>query len=70
MRLVLQILYDQKSKEAIKKFKNMGVQCMMITGDRKEVAKWVSDEIGLDKYYAEVLLRKRQIKSGRSNLKD
>ena len=28
---------------------------MMITGDRKEVAEWVANEIGLDKYYSEVL---------------
>ena len=44
-----------ESKEAIKKLKDIGIKCLMITGDRKEVAKWVSDEIGLDKYYAEVL---------------
>lgn len=44
-----------ESKEAIKKLKDMGIQCIMITGDRKEVAEWVSKEIGLDKYYAEVL---------------
>jgi P-type Cu2+ transporter len=45
----------KESKMAVKKLKNMGIQCLMITGDRKEVARWVSDEIGLDKYYAEVL---------------
>ena len=45
----------QESKMAVKKLKDMGIQCLMITGDRKEVARWVSDEIGLDKYYAEVL---------------
>ena len=28
---------------------------MMLTGDNKLVAKWVSDEIGLDEYFAEVL---------------
>ncbi len=33
----------------------MDIQCIMITGDRKEVAEWVANEIGLDKYYAEVL---------------
>jgi len=44
-----------ESKEAIKKFKDMGIQCLMITGDRKEVAHWVSNEVGLDNYYAEVL---------------
>jgi Cu2+-exporting ATPase len=31
----------------------------MITGDRYEVAEWVSKEIGLDKYYAEVLPREK-----------
>lgn len=44
-----------ESKEAIKELKNMDIQCIMITGDKKEVAEWVSKEIGLDKYYAEVL---------------
>jgi Cu2+-exporting ATPase len=44
-----------ESQEAIKKLKDMGIQCIMITGDRYEVAEWVSKEIGLDKYYAEVL---------------
>ncbi|MEN4005876.1 MAG: copper-translocating P-type ATPase [Methanobacteriaceae archaeon] len=44
-----------ESKEAIKKLKDMGIQCIMITGDRYEVAEWVAKEIGLDKYYAEIL---------------
>lgn len=44
-----------ESKEAVKKLKDMGIQCIMITGDRYEVAEWVAKEIGLDKYYAEVL---------------
>jgi Cu2+-exporting ATPase len=33
----------------------MGIQCMMLTGDNKQVAKWVADEIGLDDFFAEVL---------------
>jgi Cu2+-exporting ATPase len=53
--IALADIIREESKEAIKQFKDMGVQCMMITGDRKEVAEWVSKEIGLDKYYAEVL---------------
>ncbi|MBZ2164534.1 heavy metal translocating P-type ATPase [Methanobacterium sp. VT] len=53
--LALADIIREESKEAIKEFKDMGIQCMMITGDRKEVAEWVSKEIGLDKYYAEVL---------------
>jgi Bacterial DNA-binding protein len=32
-----------------------GIRCMMLTGDNKLLAKWVSDEIGLDEYFAEVL---------------
>jgi Cu2+-exporting ATPase len=45
----------EESKKAIKELKSMGIECIMITGDRKEVAEWVSSEIGLDNYYAEVL---------------
>ena len=33
----------------------MGIQCMMLTGDNRQVAKWVSEELGLDDYFAEVL---------------
>jgi Cu2+-exporting ATPase len=53
--LALADIIRKESKEAIKEFKDMGIQCLMITGDRKEVAEWVSKEVGLDKYYAEVL---------------
>jgi Cu2+-exporting ATPase len=28
---------------------------MMLSGDNKQVAKWVADELGLDAYFAEVL---------------
>lgn len=48
-----------ESKEAIKRLKEMGIQCMMITGDNKQVAKWVADEVGLDEYFAEVLPDKK-----------
>lgn len=44
-----------ESKETIKRLKAMGVRCMMLTGDNKQVAKWVADTIGLDEYFAEVL---------------
>jgi len=45
----------EESKAAISKLKEMGIQCMMLTGDNKLVAKWVSEEIGLDDTFAEVL---------------
>ncbi len=44
-----------ESKEAIKRFKEMGILTMMLTGDNKKVAQWVSDELGLDEFFAEVL---------------
>jgi Cu2+-exporting ATPase len=44
-----------ESKEAIAKLKEMGIKCMMLTGDNKQVAKWVADELNLDEYFAEVL---------------
>ena len=33
----------------------MGLQCIMLTGDAKAVARTVSEELGLDDYFAEVL---------------
>ncbi|WP_414469858.1 heavy metal translocating P-type ATPase [Methanobacterium sp. ACI-7] len=53
--IALADIIREESREAIKKLKDMGIQCIMITGDRKEVAEWVANEINLDKYYAEVL---------------
>ena len=44
-----------ESKQAIAQLRRMGVQCIMLTGDNKEVAKWVGEEIGLDEVIAEVL---------------
>lgn len=44
-----------ESREALNRLKEMGIQVMMLTGDAKAVAKWVSDELGLDDYFAEVL---------------
>jgi P-type Cu2+ transporter len=48
------IIRDE-SKEAIAQLKNMGIRCMMLTGDNRQVAEWVAEEIGLDEYFAEVL---------------
>ena len=44
-----------ESKEAIARLKSMGIRCIMLTGDKKEVADWVAKEIGLDEVIAEVL---------------
>ncbi|MEW6054812.1 MAG: copper-translocating P-type ATPase [Nitrospirota bacterium] len=45
----------EESKEAISKLKAMGIKPIMLTGDNKQVAKWVSQEIGIEEYFAEIL---------------
>ncbi|MGI9543839.1 MAG: heavy metal translocating P-type ATPase, partial [Cyclobacteriaceae bacterium] len=44
-----------ESAEAIKIFKKNHIRVMMATGDNQLVAKAVSDQLGLDGYFAEVL---------------
>ena len=44
-----------ESYEAIKKLHQMKVEVAMLTGDSKDVAKAVADELGIDLYFAEVL---------------
>ncbi len=51
-----------ESKKAISMLKKMGVQCMMLTGDNRRVAKWVSEELQLDDYFAEVLPHEKSAK--------
>ena len=53
--IALADIVREESKEAIKRLKEMGLKCMMLTGDNAFVAKWVAEEIGLDEYFAEVL---------------
>ncbi|HZD52242.1 MAG TPA: heavy metal translocating P-type ATPase [Woeseiaceae bacterium] len=45
----------KESFEAVSRLKEMGIQCMMLTGDATAVARTVADELGLDDYFAEVL---------------
>jgi Cu2+-exporting ATPase len=44
-----------EAKQAIDALKALNIRCMMLTGDNKATAKWVSDQLGLDEYFAEVL---------------
>ena len=44
-----------ESKQAVAALKSMGIQAMMLTGDNRQVAQWVAEEIGLDDVFAEVL---------------
>jgi len=43
------------SREAIKKLKENGIKVFMLTGDAEEVAASVSEELGIEDYFAEVL---------------
>ncbi|MEK7167970.1 MAG: HAD-IC family P-type ATPase, partial [Patescibacteria group bacterium] len=45
----------EESREAIHSLKDMGIRTTMITGDSEDVAKWVSQELGIDEYFARIL---------------
>ncbi|MGM0547215.1 MAG: heavy metal translocating P-type ATPase, partial [Bacteroidota bacterium] len=45
----------ESSYEAIKKLKDMGIRCMMLTGDNEQTAKFVAEELQLEEFFAEVL---------------
>ncbi|NGX48306.1 MAG: putative copper-importing P-type ATPase A [Chlamydiae bacterium] len=52
------ILSDQikeGSKEAIDSLKNLGIETIMLTGDRQKVAQKVADQLSFDSFEAEVL---------------
>lgn len=45
----------ESAKQAIMDLDNLQIQSMMLTGDNKQVANWVADQLGLDDVFAEVL---------------
>ncbi|HEX9971018.1 MAG TPA: heavy metal translocating P-type ATPase [bacterium] len=53
--IALADIIRDESRQAIIRLKAMGIQPMMLTGDNRNVAKWVADELGLEDYFAEVL---------------
>ena len=60
--IALADIIKPESKKAISMLKETGIRCMMLTGDNKQVAQWVSEEIGLDEYFAEVLAHEKAAK--------
>jgi Cu2+-exporting ATPase len=44
-----------ESREVVRRLHDMGVEVAMLTGDSEAVAKAVSEELGIDQYFAEVL---------------
>ncbi len=45
----------EESRKAVRELKNKGVRVYMLTGDSKEVASAVAEDLGIDAYFAEVL---------------
>ncbi len=52
----------EESFDAINRLKEMGIKCLMLTGDNKQTAEYVSQKLGLDGYFAEVLPHQKQEK--------
>ncbi len=44
-----------ESREAIDRLHEMGVECIMLTGDNRQTAEYVANELGIDQVFAEVL---------------
>lgn len=44
-----------EAKQVITDLKAMDIRCMMLTGDNEFTASWVSEQVGLDEYFAEVM---------------
>jgi Cu2+-exporting ATPase len=44
-----------ESKPAVQKLQELGVEVAMLTGDSEAVAKAVAEELGIDRYFAQVL---------------
>ncbi len=60
--IVLSDEIREDSYDAIKELKEQNIKCWMLTGDTKEVAKKVSEELNLEGYFAEVLPDEKQEK--------
>jgi Cu2+-exporting ATPase len=52
----------EESYNAIRRLKEEGIKTWMLTGDNEKTAKQVSEELGLDGYFAEVLPEEKQEK--------
>ncbi|HID15930.1 MAG TPA: cadmium-translocating P-type ATPase, partial [Candidatus Atribacteria bacterium] len=54
--ILISDVLKEDAKETVLLLKNLGIEdIIMLTGDNEESAKKVADELGIDKYYAELL---------------
>ncbi|MCW9706540.1 heavy metal translocating P-type ATPase [Fodinibius salsisoli] len=52
----------EDSREAIQSLHDMGIQCIMLTGDNRQTAAYVANELELDDFFAEVLPEEKAAK--------
>ena len=52
----------EESRRAIEALHGMGIEVAMLTGDSEDVARAVSEELGIDQYFAEVLPEEKDTK--------
>jgi len=48
-------LIREEAREAVATLKEMGIKVIMLTGDNRQTASYVAEQLGLDKFFAEVL---------------
>lgn len=53
--IILADVIREESKEAVLSLLKNGIQVCLLTGDSREVAQWVAEELKINKYFAEVL---------------
>ena len=53
--LALADIIREESREAIDTLHDLGIDVVMLTGDNERVARWVAEELGIDRVIAEVL---------------
>jgi Cu2+-exporting ATPase len=53
--LALDDAIREESRAAVSQLKEMGIRCLMLTGDNRKAARRVAEKVGLDDFFAEVL---------------
>ena len=54
--IVISDIIKESAKKSIEALKSIGIDsCIMLTGDKKEIAEYVAENIGIDKVFAELL---------------
>ena len=53
--IALQDALREEARQAIDAIRKLGIRVVMITGDRADVAEMVSQQVGIDEYFAEAM---------------